>query len=209
MPEVDVYNMQGEKTDRLTLSDAVFGAPPNLAVLHQTIVAQSANRRQGTANTRTRGEVSGGGKKPWRQKGTGRARHGSRRAPDFRGGGTVYGPKPRSYRQRIPRKVRREALRSALVLRVQEQELLVLSEFQIPEPKTKRVAELLSALSLTGRTLIVATELDEPTRLSVRNLPRTRTVLAPQLSALDVMNCDAVLATREAVTALEGRFADV
>jgi len=209
MPEVDVYNMQGEKTDRLTLSDAVFGAEPNLAVLHQTLTAQLANQRQGTASTRTRGEVSGGGKKPWRQKGTGRARHGSRRAPDFRGGGTVHGPKPRSYRQRIPRKVRREALRSALSLRVRDQALVVLNEFRTPEPKTKQVAELLSALSLTGRTLIVTTGLDKPTHLSVRNLPRTRTVLAPQLSALDVMNCDTVLATREAVTALEGRFSDV
>jgi large subunit ribosomal protein L4 len=206
MPEVDIYNMAGEKSGSLVLSEAVFGPAPNEAVLHQVITAQLAAKRQGTVNTRTRGEVRGGGRKPWRQKGTGRARHGSRRAPDFRGGGTVHGPHPRSYRQVVSRKLRQEALRSALVSRLSDNDLCVVDEFRTEEPRTKVVAQMLSALSATGRVILVTTGMDQSTMLSVRNLPKAKSVHAQILCALDVLNCDKLIATREAVAALEGRL---
>ncbi|PIU94072.1 MAG: 50S ribosomal protein L4 [Armatimonadetes bacterium CG_4_10_14_3_um_filter_66_18] len=206
MPEVDIYNMAGEKSGRLALSEAVFGPAPNEAVLHQVITALLAAKRQGTVNTKTRGEVRGGGKKPWRQKGTGRARHGSRRAPDFRGGGTVHGPHPRSYRQAVSRKLRQEALRSALVSRLGDNDLCVIDALRTEEPKTKVVAQMLSALSATGRVVLVTTGMDQPTSLSVRNLPKAKSVHAQLLCALDVLNCDKIIATCEAVAALEGRL---
>jgi len=207
MPEVALYNMTGEQAGTVALSEELFSAPPNEAVLHQVVVAQQANLRQGTAATKTRSEVRGGGKKPWRQKGTGRARHGSRRAPDFKGGGIVHGPKPRSYQQKVNRQVRREALRSALVSRLQASELYVLDELRTEEPQTRVVAGLLSALSLEQqRVLVVTTGMDAPTALSVRNLATTQTLLAGQLSALDVLKCEALILTKEAVSAVEGRL---
>ncbi len=159
----------------LELSETVFGAPVNEGLVHQAVVRYLANQRQGTASTKTRGEVSGGGRKPWRQKGTGRARQGSIRAPQWVGGGTVFGPKPRDYRQAMPKKARRAALRSALSSKVASGELLVLDELTFEEPKTKKMVEVLQNLKAAGASALVVTgELDRNVILSARNIPGRR-----------------------------------
>src|SRR5438045_1031069 len=151
--DVQVRSLAGASVGTITLDERVFGIEPNLAVLHQVVVAQLANRRQGTADTRTRGEVRGGGRKPWRQKGTGRARQGSIRAPHWKGGGIVFGPHPRSYHRDLPRKMRRLALRSALSAKLQEGELLVIDQLALPAAKTKEMSALLARLGADGSAL--------------------------------------------------------
>lgn len=204
MPEIAVYNMKGEKVGSLALSDVVFGAPVNESVLHEVIVAQLANRRQGTVNTKTRAFVSGGGRKPWRQKGTGRARHGSIRSPLWVGGGTVFGPHPKDYDYRLPRKVRQQAIRSALSAKVGADKLVVLDALTFDAPKTKNMAEVLKNLHLDDeKALIVLANSDENVILSARNLPGVKTLHTSGLNVYDVMNHDAVILTKDAVARVE------
>lgn len=197
--EVDVRNLSGEKVGQMELDDRVFGIEPNRAVVHQVVVAQLANRRQGTADTRTRAQVRGGGSKPWRQKGTGRARQGSRRAPHWRGGGIVFGPHPRSYRQAVPRKVRRLALRSSLSDKVATGELMVVDRFVVEDGRTKTLIQTLGALGVQGKVIIVLSERDEVVRRASGNLPNVHVALPNGLSLLDLLSADVVLFSREAV----------
>src|SRR5919204_1280657 len=169
MPTTTLYDRTGASLGDVELHDELFGAPVNEAVLHQVVTAQLAGRRMGTHDTRTRGEVRGGGKKPYRQKGTGRARQGTRTAPHYRGGGAVFGPHPRSYEQRLPRKMRRLALRGALTAKLGDEAIRVVDAFGLEAIKTKDVLALLSALKATGRVLVVAPGADEKLRLSARN----------------------------------------
>lgn len=197
--EVEVRNLSGEKVGQMELDDRVFGIEPNRAVVHQVVVAQLANLRQGTADTRTRAQVSGGGSKPWRQKGTGRARQGSRRAPHWRGGGIAFGPHPRSYRQAVPRKVRRLALRSSLSDKVTTGELMVVDRFVVEDGRTKTLIQILGALGVQGKVIIVLSERDKVVRRASGNLPNVHVALPNGLSLLDLLNADVVLFSREAV----------
>lgn len=197
--EVEVRNLSGEKVGQMELDDRVFGIEPNRAVVHQVVVAQLANLRQGTADTRTRAQVSGGGSKPWRQKGTGRARQGSRRAPHWRGGGIAFGPHPRSYRQAVPRKVRRLALRSSLSDKVTTGELMVVDRFVVEDGRTKTLIQILGALGVEGKVIIVLSERDKVVRRASGNLPNVHVALPNGLSLLDLLNADVVLFSREAV----------
>jgi len=188
----------------LELSETVFGAPVNEGLVHQAVVRYLANQRQGTASTKTRGEVSGGGRKPWRQKGTGRARQGSIRAPQWVGGGTVFGPKPRDYRQAMPKKARRAALRSALSSKVASGELLVLDELTFEEPKTKKMVEVLQNLKAAGASALVVTgELDRNVILSARNIPGVGTTRAGDLNVYDVVAHARLIATKDAIAKIE------
>jgi len=188
----------------LELSDAVFGAPVNEALLHQAVVRYLANQRQGTVSTKTRGEVSGGGRKPWRQKGTGRARQGSIRAPQWVGGGTVFGPKPRDYRQDMPKKARRAALRSALSGKVAAGELVVLDELRLEQPKTKQMVEVLENLKAAGGSaLFVTGELDRNVVLSTRNIPGVGATRACDLNVYDVLAHGRLIATKDAIAKIE------
>lgn len=204
MPKVAVYNTKGEQVGDLELSDAVFGVEVNEALVHQAVVRYLANQRQGTVSTKTRGEVSGGGRKPWRQKGTGRARQGSIRAPQWVGGGTVFGPKPRDYRQAMPKKARRAALRSALSGKVASGELLVLDELKLEQPKTKQVVEVLEKLSAGDTTaLFVTGDLDRNVVLSTRNIPGVGATRASDLNVYDVVAHGRLIATRDAIAKIE------
>jgi len=204
VPKVAVYNMKGEQVGDLELSETVFGAPVNEGLVHQAVVRYLANQRQGTASTKTRGEVSGGGRKPWRQKGTGRARQGSIRAPQWVGGGTVFGPKPRDYRQAMPKKARRAALRSALSSKVASGELLVLDELTFEEPKTKKMVEVLQNLKAAGASALVVTgELDRNVILSARNIPGVGTTRAGDLNVYDVVAHARLIATKDAIAKIE------
>lgn len=197
--ETPVRNLTGATVGTLTLDDRVFGIEPNRAVLHQTVVAQLANRRLGTADTKTRGEVRGGGKKPWRQKGTGRARQGSTRAPHWRGGGVVFGPHPRSYQQRLPRKMRRLALRSALSDKAATGGLIVVENFGLAEPKAKIMLTALTAIGVTGKTICVVPAVDANLRRAAGNLPGVHVALPNGLSVIELLNADFVIFSREAV----------
>ena len=174
MPTVNVYSMSGRKTSTMELSEAVFGIEPNKTVMHSAVINYLANQRQGTQSTKTRTEVSGGGKKPWRQKGTGHARQGSTRAPQWTHGGIALGPKPRSYRFALPKKVRRLALKSAFSSKVAAGEMLVLSKLTLDEIKTKTMVSLFAALKAEGKILLVLPENDEKAILSTRNIPGAR-----------------------------------
>ena len=203
MPKVSVYNQQGQPVGEIELSETVFGAEVNEALLHQAVVTYLANQRQGTASTKTRGEVSGGGRKPWRQKGLGRARHGSIRSPIWVGGGVVFGPKPRDYRLGMPKKARRAALRSALSAKVREGALIVLDDLQLPEPKTKEMAAVLKRLSSDRKPLIVLAERNPNVELSARNLPGADTAQAEDINVYQVLAHDRLVITRAAVAKLE------
>ncbi|HVA25612.1 MAG TPA: 50S ribosomal protein L4 [Chloroflexota bacterium] len=203
MPQVPVFNLEGKQVDTIDLNDKIFAAPIKEVAIHQAAVRQLANRRQGTASTKTRAAVSGGGAKPWRQKGTGRARQGSTRAPQWRHGGVVFGPHPRDYRQEMPRKARRAAVRSMLTSKVTENRIWVLDQLQLEEGKTKRVVALLSALNVTGKALISLGSHDENTVRAARNLPGVKTLPAANLNALDLLDYDNLILTREGVDVLE------
>jgi large subunit ribosomal protein L4 len=202
MISVDVKNARGEVVGSFELDDRVFGVEPNRAVVHQAVVAQLANQRKGTHDTKTRGEVRGGTHKMWRQKGTGRARQGDRRAPHWKGGGVVFGPHPRSYQKDLPRKMRRIAMKSALSARVAEEALTVLDELSLTEPKTREVRGVLSALGLTRGALFVLAERDEAVTRASRNLADVRAVTPGGLNLLDVMKFRHLVFTRPAVEAL-------
>jgi large subunit ribosomal protein L4 len=201
MPKVAVYNMQGQVVGEMELSEQVFGGPVNEAVLHSAVVMQMAGRRQGTASTKTRAEVRGGGRKPWRQKGTGRARVGSIRSPLWRTGGVTFGPKPRNYGYNLPKKVRRLALRSALSAKVKEGNLLVVDQLSLPEIKTKEMVKVLNALNATPKALVVTA--DENVQKSSRNIPGVLPMAAQGLNVYDLLNHDKLIITKEDVLKVE------
>lgn len=203
MPKVALYNMQGSQVGEIDLKDDVFGQEVNTAVLHQVVKAQLANRRQGTQSALTRAEVRGGGIKPWRQKGTGRARQGSIRSPQWRHGGVVFAPKPRSYRLDVNRKVRRLAMKSALSSKVRDSEIKVVDTITLAEGKTRLMAEVLKNLGITTKTLLVLPERDENIERAARNIPFVRTINVNTLSVLDVLDCDTFLLTQGAVKSIE------
>ena len=206
MPTVDVFNMQGDRVGELELNPLIFDTEIKEHLLFDVVQMLQANRRRGTASTKDRGEVTGGGKKPWRQKGTGRARHGSIRSPIWRGGGTVFGPKPRSYRYRLPKKMRRAALYSALTSKLRHDQLMVLDGLLLPEPKTKEIVRLINNLKLHGKVLLVTAEPDVNVYRSSRNIPGVKSVLARQINVLDILDHDLLILTKDAVAAVEEVF---
>jgi len=204
MPKVAVYDVTGAQTGEIELSDNVFGVKINTSVLHQALRMQLANQRLGTAATKTRGMVRGGGRKPWRQKGTGRARVGSIRSPLWVGGGTVFGPQPRSYAFTMPRKARRLAIKSALTAKVQAGELIVLEALNLTEPKTKEVVKILNNLnSGSDKTVFITAEKDEVLEKSSRNLPGVKAITSLGLNVYDLLYHDKVIVTKDAVAAIE------
>ncbi len=203
MASARVVDQTGASTGELELPSSIFGGPVHTAVMHQALIRQLANARQGTHDTKTRTEVRGGGKKPWRQKGTGRARQGSIRAPQWSGGGVVFGPTPRSHRQEMPRKQRRLALRSALAAKAQDGHIAVLGGFELEAPRTRAVAELLRAVEAGARVLIVLGSHNEVLERSARNLAEVRVLLAANLSVRDLLTADTVLMTRDALEHVE------
>ncbi len=202
--QVPVYNTQGEQVSETELRDDIFAVPINQALMHQALLRQLANARLGTHKTKTRGEVVGGGRKPWRQKGTGRARQGSIRAPQWRGGATVFGPTPRSYKQKMPRKMRRQALRSALSVKATESQVRVLDALEMSAPKTKEVTSLLQNLGVDSSALILLPQRDEVILRSVRNLPKVRTLVAQYLNVRDLLKYDYVLMPLASLEVIEG-----
>ena len=198
-----VYDRDGKESGHLDLPEDIFNAPLNTAVLHQAVKRQQANDRQGTAQTKTRGDVSGGGRKPWKQKGTGRARQGSTRAPQWRHGGVVFGPHPHSYEEKMPRKQRRLALRVALSVKSQEGALRVVEEIVLEAPKTSLVANLFDQLGAGARTLFVIPEHDLMLEKSTRNLAGVKTILATNLNPTDVLIADTLVFTRTALSQIE------
>lgn len=207
MPKVALFDMRGSNIGEIELNDNVFGIEPNEAVLYDFVKMQLANKRVGTASTKTRAEVRGGGRKPWRQKGTGRARVGSSRNPLWKGGGTVFGPKPRDYSYRLPRKVRRLAMKSALSSKVQDQNLIVVDELAFSEPKTKMMAETLSLLKAGKKTLLVTADGDLNVYKSARNIAGVKPVKADFMSVYDILNCETLVMTKDAVARVEEVFA--
>ena len=203
MPTVSVYDMTGKKTSTKKLSDDIFGIEPNVAVMHSAVINYLANQRQGTQSTKTRSEVSGGGRKPWRQKGTGHARQGSTRSPQWTHGGIALGPKPRSYRFALPKKVRRLAMKSAFSTKVAAGEMMILKELKLDEIKTKTMVNLFGALKATKKVLLVLPENDQKVILSARNIPGVKTALVNTLNVYDILNCDKFIVVKDAVAQLE------
>lgn len=202
--QVPVFNKQGEQVGEAQLRDDIFAVPVSEALMHQALLRQLANARLGTAKTKTRGEVSGGGRKPWRQKGTGRARQGSIRAPHWRGGGIVFGPQPRSYRQDMPRKMRRQALRSALSVKAAGSQVVVLDSLDMSEPKTKDIIGLLKTLGIQSSALILLPAHNEVVLHSVRNLPQVRTLVAQYLNVRDLLRFDTLVMPLDSLSVIEG-----
>ncbi|NLG52273.1 MAG: 50S ribosomal protein L4 [Chloroflexi bacterium] len=196
---VPVRNMTGETVNEIELLDEVFGIEPNEAVMHQALVRQLANARLGTAKTKTRGEIRGGGSKPWRQKGTGRARQGSTRAPHWKGGGTVFGPQPRSYEQKMNRKMRRLALRSALSVKTAGERLVVVDGLSVDQPKTKLLEEFLGRIGVESSALILLADSNNYLELSARNLPNVKTLRASCLSVRDLLGYEYLIMPLDAV----------
>lgn len=207
MPTVDVFNMDGERVGELELSPAIFGAEIKEHLLYDVVKMLLANQRRGTAATKDRSEVRGGGRKPWRQKGTGRARHGSIRSPIWRGGGVTFGPKHRSFRYQLPKKMRRAALYSALTSKVKKDQLTVLDSLQLEEAKTRQVVRLLNNLQVGGKALVVTAGPDADVYRSSRNIPGIKSVMANQINVLDIMNHDRLIMTKDAVAVVEEVFA--
>lgn len=199
MAKVDVYNIEGAVTGSIELSDAIFGIEPNQDVLYRAVLNQLANRRQGTHSTKTRSEVRGGGRKPYRQKGTGRARQGSTRSAQHVGGGIIFGPKPRSYSYTLPKKVRRLAMKSALSSKVAEGKLIVLESLELSEVKTARMVQILSNLNAGPSTLLVTGTRDEKIEKSARNIVGVKTALVNTLNVFDILKFDKFVVTSEAV----------
>lgn len=198
-PTARVFSSAGDPAGEMSLDVAVFGIEPNSAVMHQVVTAQLAAARSGSASTKTRAEVRGGGRKPWRQKGLGRARHGSIRSPQWRGGGVAFGPKPRDYSQRTPKKMRRLALLSALSVRAAEQQVVVIDGFDWQEPRTKSAVQLIEAIDAPGKVLFVVGPSDDVVVRSVRNLRRARALTAGQLNTYDVLWAATIVFTKDTV----------
>ena len=203
MPTVSVFSMNGEQVGEMELNDKVFGEKLHASVIHEVAVSQMANARVGTASTKGRGEVRGGGRKPWRQKGTGRARVGSIRSPLWRGGGVVFGPKPRDYGYALPRKVRRLALRSALSEKVAQNNLIVLESLEFEKPKTKQMVEVLKAFNADKKAVIVTKDVDENIIKSARNIPGVMSRTSDNISVLDLVTHNKVMITRDAVVRIQ------
>jgi large subunit ribosomal protein L4 len=203
MPKVTMFNQGGSQVGEIELNDSIFGIEPNNHVLFEAIIMQRASLRQGTHKVKTRSEVAGGGRKPWKQKGTGRARQGSIRSPQWRGGGTVFGPTPRSYAFKLPKKVRRLAIKSALSAKVLEDNVLVLESLAFEAPKTKEFVAVLKGLSIETKALIVTGGLDEKVALSARNIPGVTVVEADGLNVLDVVSHNKLIMTKSAVEKVE------
>lgn len=207
MPKVAVFDMRGTQVGEIDLNDKVFGIEPNEAVMQQFVKMQLANKRQGTASTKTRAEVRGGGKKPWKQKGTGRARVGSSRNPIWRGGGIAFGPKPRNYSYTLPRKVRRLALKSALSSKVKDSNIIVVDLLTFEEPKTKLMLGTLESLNAAEKTLVVTADGDVNVYKSARNIPGVKSLRADYINVFDILKYDTLLMTRDAVARVEEVFA--
>ncbi len=203
MPKVTLFNQAGSQVGDIELNDSIFGIEPNNHVLFEAIIMQRASLRQGNHKVKTRSEVAGGGRKPWKQKGTGRARQGSIRSPQWRGGGTVFGPTPRSYSYKLPKKVRRLAIKSALSAKALEENILVLEGLSFEAPKTKEFVAVLSNLSVDTKALVVTDGLDEKVALSARNIPGVTVVAADGLNVLDVVSHNKLILTKSAVEKVE------
>ena len=207
MPKVDVYDIAGKKVDTVELKDEIFGIEPNEAVVHSVLVNYLANQRQGTQSTKTRAEVSGGGRKPWRQKGTGRARQGSIRAPQWIKGGIALGPKPRSYKYTVNKKEKRLAIKSVLSSKVLEKELTVVNEIKLKEIKTKEMQKALNNLKLEGKTLILLPEKNETVQKSARNIEGVKTTLVNTINVYDLLKYKNLVITLDTVKKLEEVYA--
>ena len=203
MTKVAVLSQTGSSVGEIELNEAIFGIEPNEAVLFDAVIAQRASLRQGNHKVKNRSEVAGGGRKPWRQKGTGRARQGSIRSPQWRGGGVVFGPTPRSYSFKMPKKVRRLALKSALSTKVAEESFVVLDALTLAAPKTKDFTQLLKDLSIEKKALFVTADLDENVALSARNIPGVTVITAAGINVLDLLGNDKVVFTKSAVEKIE------
>ena len=203
MANVSVFNMKGAEVGTIDLNDAVFGVEVNEHLVHLAVVQQLANNRQGTQKAKTRSEVSGGGRKPWRQKGTGHARQGSTRAPQWTGGGVVFAPVPRDYTVKMNKKEKRAALKSALTSKVQDSKFIVLDELSFDEIKTKNFVEVLNNLKVDKKAIVVMPEIDEKVIMSARNIPTVQTTLVNTLNVYDVMNGGTVIVTKGAVAKIE------
>jgi len=203
MPKVALYNQSGAQVGEIELADAVFGIEPNQHVLHDAVLMQQASLRQGTHDTKGRSEVRGGGRKPWKQKGTGRARQGSIRSPQWVGGGTVFGPTPRSYAYKLPRKVRRLAIKSALSSKVQSNEIVVLEGLQFDAPKTKDMVQVLKGLNADRKALVVTGEFAVNVAKSASNIPGVKFVTAEGINVLDVLKHDKLVITKDAIAKVE------
>ena len=207
MPKIDVLNMAGAKVSELELCESIFAIEPNTSAMHIAVVNYLANQRQGTQSTLTRSEVSGGGKKPWRQKGTGRARQGSTRAPQWYHGGIAHGPKPRSYRFEINKKVQRLALKSALSSKVAASEMIVLDALTLDAIKTKEVVKVLAAVKAAKKTLIVLPEKNDVIYRSARNIEGVNVTFVNTLNVYDILNCDSIVVLKDAVAKIEEVYA--
>ena len=201
--KVDVLNIEGKKVDSTELPSPIFEAPIREDLMHQAFVRQLANARLGTHSTKSRGEVAGGGAKPWRQKGTGRARHGSRRSPIWVGGGKTHTPKPRDYRKKMPRKMRRAALRSALSLKIAEKSILFLDELKIEDAKTERMVTVLKNLTGGSTTLVILSDSNENIERSIRNIPEAKTLRANYLNVRDLLQFDRVIMPLDAIEVIQ------
>jgi large subunit ribosomal protein L4 len=207
MPSIPLYDRTGKTVGDVELSDELFAAPVNTAVLHQVVTAQLAARRTGTSDTKTRGQIRGGGRKPYRQKGTGRARQGTVTAPHYRGGGVVFGPHPRSYEQRLPRKMKRLALRGALTAKLVDEQVKVIDSFGLEAIRTRDLAGVLRALAADGRVLVVSPGRDQNLELSARNLPTVDIILADSLNVVDLIKADLVLIEQPALARMQEVYA--
>ena len=203
MPKVALYNISGEQIGDIDLMDSIFGIDVNVDAMHQVVKMLLANKRQGTQSALTRAEVRGGGRKPWRQKGTGRARHGSTRSPQWTHGGVVFAPKPRSYRYSIPKKIRRIAMKSALTTKVNGNNIIVLDELNFEAPKTKQVVNMLENLKVDSKALIVLAEKNENVEKSARNISNINTSLVNTLNVYDILKYDKFIVTKAAVEKIE------
>ena len=206
MANVSVYNMEGKEVGKIDLNDAVFGVEVNEHLVHMAVVQQLANKRQGTQKAKTRSEVSGGGRKPWRQKGTGHARQGSIRAPQWKGGGVVFAPVPRDYSFKMNKKEKRAALKSVLTSKVQDNKLIVLDELKLDEIKTKDFKKVMDNLKVEKAMVVIADQ-DEKVILSARNLPKVDTAVAENINVYDVLKGDTLVLTKDAVAKIEEVFA--
>ncbi len=207
MAQVQVYNQEGRKTSKLELADSVFGIEPNADAMHLAVVSYLANQRQGTQSTLTRSEVSGGGAKPWRQKGTGRARQGSTRSPQWTHGGIALGPKPRKYKVELNKKVKRLAMKSALSTKVADEEMMVVNKVELEGIKTKAIVEMLAKLKTAKKTLIVTDGVDEVIYKSARNIEGVKVVTVNTLCVYDILNCDSFVVLKDAAKKIEEVYA--
>lgn len=206
MAQVAVYNTEGKEVDKLELNDSVFGVEINEHLVHMAVVAQLANKRQGTQSAKTRAEVRGGGRKPWRQKGTGHARQGSTRSPQWTGGGVVFAPKPRDYSMKLNKKEKANAMKSVLTSKVNEEKFIVLDEFKLDEIKTKKFVEVMNNLEVT-KALVVTKDKDQNLVLSAKNVPDVKTALTNTINVYDILKYDTVVITKDAVAAIEEVYA--